>query len=87
MPADRNPLDLITPSSLSADGVVLAPLEGRGPWPALGVLRTTMRDLRRRGMSPKVSYVFAVAEDGRIVPTRGDEAVVLVMAFRLRPDG
>lgn len=87
MPADRNPLDLITPSALSADGIVLAPLAGRGPWRALGVLRRAMRDLRRRGMSPRVSYVFAVADDGRIVPSRGEEAVVLVMAFRLQPDG
>jgi hypothetical protein len=38
-------------------------------------------------MSPEVSYVFAVAEDGRIVPSRGHEAVVLVMAFRILPAG
>jgi hypothetical protein len=87
MPADRDALDLIALPSLTADGVVLAPLTGRGPWRALGALRRAMRDLRRRGVSPQVSYVFAVADDGRIVPSRGDEAVVLVMAFRVRPAG
>jgi hypothetical protein len=85
MPADRDALDLIAPPALTADGVVLAPIPGRGSWQALGVLRGAMRDLRRRGMSPQVSYVFAVADDGRIVPSHGDEAVALVMAFRLRP--
>ena len=87
MPADRDALDLITLPSLTADGIVLAPITGRGPWRALGALRRAMRDLRRRGMSPQVSYVFAVADDGRIVPSRGDEAVVLVMAFRVPPAG
>lgn len=87
MPANHDALDLITSPALSADGIVLAPLEGRGPWSALGVLRRAMRDLRQRGATPEVSYVFAVADDGRIVPSRGDEAVVLVMAFRLRPTG
>jgi hypothetical protein len=83
MPADHNALDLITPSELSADGIVTAPLTGTGPWRALRTLRTAMRDLRRHGVSPEVSYVFAVAEDGRIVPSRGDDAVILVMAFRI----
>lgn len=83
MPADRTELELITPSELSADGIVMTPLRGIGPWRALGALRTAMRDLQRRGISPRVSYVFAVAEDGRIVPSRGDDAVILVLAYRI----
>jgi hypothetical protein len=87
MPADPDALDLISSPVLTADGIVLAPLRGRGPWRALRVLRRAMRDLREQGVSPEVSYVFAVAEDGRIVPSRGEEAVVLVMAFRIVPAG
>jgi hypothetical protein len=83
MPADRTALKLITPSALGADGIVITPMMGIGPRRALGALRTAMRDLRRRGMSPRVSYVFAVAEDGRIVPSRGDDAVILVLAYRI----
>lgn len=83
MPADRTALHLITQSELTANGIVMTPLRGIGPWRALGALRTAMRDLRRRGMSPRVSYVFAVAEDGRIVPSRGDDAVSLVLGYRI----
>lgn len=82
MPANHDALDLIAPA-LAADGLVVAPVAGPGPWGALAGLRTAMRDLRRQGLAPHVSYVFAVARDGRIVPARGEDAALFVMAFRL----
>ncbi|MGH2766287.1 MAG: hypothetical protein ACRDKA_10300 [Actinomycetota bacterium] len=84
MPANRDALEFIAPTALAADGIVLAPIGGPGPWHALGALRGAMRELRNQGLRPRVSYVFAVAADGRIVPSRGDDAVLLVMAYRLR---
>ena len=83
MSANNDALDLIDVPALAADGVVLAPIAGRGAWGALGALRGAMRDLRRRGLSPDVSYVFAVSGEGRIVSAREAEAAVLVMGYRL----
>ena len=82
MSANHDALDLIDLPALTADGLVLAPIAGRGTWGALGALRGAMRDLRRRGLPPDVSYVFAVSGDGRIMAARDAEAAVLVMAYR-----
>lgn len=84
MPANRIPATAVTePHVLAADGMVLAPILERGPWAALGALRAAMCSLRRYGLTPHVSYVYALSREGRIVPARGSEAAVIVMAYRL----
>jgi hypothetical protein len=84
MPPNRHSATAVTePHVLAADGLVLAPIPERGPWAALGALRSAMRSLRRFGLTPHVSYVYALSREGRIVPARGSDAVVIVMAYRL----
>jgi hypothetical protein len=68
---------------LAADGLVLAPVAERGPWAALRALRSAMVELRRVGLFPAVSYVYAISGDGRIVAGRDPGAAVFVLAYRL----
>lgn len=84
MPADRrSATSLAEAQVLAADGLVLAPILERGPWPALRALRTAMQELRRLGLSPVVSYVYAISREGRIVAGRDPAAAVFVLAYRL----
>lgn len=85
MPANRNIAQIAEAPTLVADGLLLAPIT-TGPWAALRALRAAMSRLRQGGLSPQVSYVFALSRGGRIVPGRGAEAVLFVMAYRLLPD-
>jgi hypothetical protein len=43
-----------------------------------------MARLREAGLRPGLSFVFALAEDGRIVPGRDPEASVFVLGYRAR---
>lgn len=65
------------------DGLVLARVEGAGPWQALRMLRTAMRGLRADGWSPESLFLVALGPDGRML-SAGDPAVaVLVLGYRL----
>jgi hypothetical protein len=66
----------------SVDGLIVAPIR-RGPWAALRSLRAAMAELRRRHQSPRVSWVLAIDDRGRIVPGRAADAAVFVLAYRL----
>jgi hypothetical protein len=84
MPPDRRTaISVADAQVLAADGLVLAPVTERGPWAALRALRTAMRDLRRLGLSPMVSYVYAISREGRIVAGRDPGAAVFLLAYRL----
>jgi hypothetical protein len=39
--------------------------------------------VRREGLFPAVSYVYAISGDGRIVPGRDPGAAVFLLAYRL----
>jgi hypothetical protein len=67
-----------------ADGLMLAPVGSRGRWGALRALHEGMARLREAGLRPGLSFVFALAEDGRIVPGRDPEASVFVLGYRAR---
>jgi hypothetical protein len=63
---------------------MLAPVSARGRWAALRALHEGMARLREAGLRPGLSFVFALADDGRIVPGRDPEASVFVLGYRAR---
>lgn len=83
MPAHRNPQATIVEVGTSVDGVLLAPIPGRGPWPAMRALRSAMAQMRRRGLAPRLAFVYAFTRGGRIVAGRDPEATLFVLGYRL----
>ena len=73
---------LLTDLAAAPDGILLAPLSGHGPWSALRELHGAMAELRREGQAPELTFVHAIARDGRIVPGRHPEAVTFVLGYR-----
>jgi hypothetical protein len=67
-----------------ADGLMLAPVGARGRWAALRALHQGMARLRETGLRPRLSFVFALADDGRIVAGRDLDASVFVLGYRAR---
>jgi hypothetical protein len=67
-----------------ADGLILPPVGPRGRWAALRALHRGMARLREAGLRPGLSFVLALAEDGRIVPGRDPQASVFVLGYRAR---
>jgi hypothetical protein len=67
----------------AVDGLILAPIDGSA-WGALRSLRSAMAGLQRSGRRARLSWVLAVSREGRIVPGRDINAVLLVMGYRLR---
>jgi hypothetical protein len=66
----------------TADGLMLAPIRPRGRWAALRALHRGMHELRGEGMQPVLSFVIALAQDGRIVPGRDPEASIFLLGYR-----
>ena len=73
---------LLTELAAVPDGMLLAPVAGRGTWGALRDLHETMAGLRRDGLAPELTFVYAIAGDGRIVPGRHPDAAVFVLGYR-----
>ncbi len=73
---------LFTDLAATPDGILLAPVSGQGPWTALRELHGAMAGLRRGGRTPELTFVHAIAHDGRIVPGRHPEAAVFVLGYR-----
>lgn len=83
MPARRNPEATVVEVGTSVDGVLLAPIPSRGPWPAMRALRTAMSQMRRRGLGPRLAFVYALTRGGHIVAGKDPEAVLFVLGYRL----
>jgi hypothetical protein len=66
----------------TADGLMVAPIRAGGRWAALRALHEGMHRLRDDGLKPALSFVIAIAEDGRIVPGRDPAAVLFVLGYR-----
>ena len=81
MPASRPNSTLELSSAI--DGLLVAPVSGRGPWRALRDLHNAMKELRRDGRAPKLSFVQTIASDGRLVGGRHPDAATFVMGYRL----
>jgi hypothetical protein len=85
MPANHAPATLRSALvSQSVDGILAAPVELPSRWTALRHLRAGMTELRRLGHAPRVAFVYAISRDGRIVPGRDGDAVLLVLGYRLQ---
>jgi hypothetical protein len=65
----------------SLDGVLIAPVGRRGRWAALCSLRQGMTELRGHGEHPRVGFVMALADDGRIVHGRHPDASLFVLGY------
>jgi hypothetical protein len=65
-----------------ADGLMLAPIRTGGRWAALRALHEGMHNLRDQGLQPALSFVIAIAEDGRIVPGRDPAAALFILGYR-----
>jgi hypothetical protein len=66
-----------------ADGLLVAPVGSHGRWAALRALRDGMNGLRRGGIAPHLSFIVALARDGRIVPGKDPDAALFVLGYRL----
>jgi hypothetical protein len=66
----------------AADGLLIAPIGSTGRWAALRALHQAMQRLRENGSRPSLSFVIAIAEDGRIVPGRDPSASVFLLGYR-----
>ncbi len=75
-----NPASIFPTSS--ADGLMVASVRTGGRWAALRALHDGMHRLRQAGLRPALSFVIAVADDGRIVPGRDPEASVFLLGYR-----
>ncbi len=76
--ADRATIARTTP----ADGLMVAPIRTGGRWAALRALHEGMHRLRYDGLRPALSFVIAIAEDGRIVPGRDPAAAIFILGYR-----
>jgi hypothetical protein len=56
---------------------------GGGAWEALRGLHAAMADLRGGGLFPKLTFVYAIAEDGRLVHGRHPDAAIFVLGYRV----
>jgi hypothetical protein len=65
-----------------ADGLMVAAVRPGGRWSALRALHEGMARLRQGGLRPDLSFVVALADDGRIVPGRDPEASVFLLGYR-----
>lgn len=81
----RTPHALQTELAAVPDGILVAPVAGYGTWGALRQLHESMAGLRRDGLAPELTFVYAIAGDGRIVPGRHPEARIFVLGYRF-PD-
>ena len=66
----------------AADGLMLAPIRTSGRWAALRALHEGMHRLRAEGLQPALSFVIAIADDGRIVPGRDPAAALFILGYR-----
>jgi hypothetical protein len=82
MPAKTRSSSATIIRTSAADGLMLAAVRPGGRWAALRALHQGMARLRQAGLRPWLSFVIAIAEDGRIVRGRDPEASVFLLGYR-----
>jgi hypothetical protein len=82
MPARTAPVAATIVRTSAADGLMMAPIRKGGAWAALRALHEAMARLREAGARPGLSFVIALAEDGRIVHGRDPDASVFLLGYR-----
>jgi hypothetical protein len=65
-----------------AEGLMVAGVRPGGRCSALRALHEGMARLRQDGLRPGLSFVVALAADGRIVPGRHPDASVFLLGYR-----
>jgi hypothetical protein len=63
-------------------GILMASVNGKGTWATLKELRKGLSTLRPQG-SPKVLFVDALNEEGRVVSPQDPGVVALVLGYTL----
>lgn len=82
MPADPSLAQLDRGSALG--GLVTVPVGPNGKWGALRDLRSAMADVRKSAGDPRLMFIVALADDGRVVSGRDPDAAVFVLGYRVR---
>ena len=78
----RIPLITTLDTAHSADGLLMVPAEG-GPWRALRDLHQAMADMRGHGLAPELTFVYTLANDGRLVDGQHPDAAAFVLGYRV----
>lgn len=79
----RSPLMTTLDTATTADGLLMVPAAGRGPWKALRDLHGAMADMRGRGLAPRLTFVHAFGSDGKLVRWRHPNVAAFVLGYRL----
>ena len=58
-------------------GILAAPVEPGHAWRALRALRDEIRNVRRTGAEPEVSFLYGIGEDGRFTSLGSSALIVL----------
>ena len=79
----RTPL-VLTGADARVDGLLMASVDDQGTWSALRCLHEGMAEVRRSGGDAELAFVYALADDGRIVQGRHPDVQAFVLGYRRR---
>jgi hypothetical protein len=83
LPAERT-LDSAPAPVRFGEGLLAAHVGRRGKWAALRSLHAAMADVRKVHGEASLSFIMALAGDGRLVSGRDPDAAVFLLGYRLR---
>lgn len=83
MPADRTLAEPQLGSTSAASGLVSVPVGPTGKWGALRDLRSAMAEIRRTAGDPSLTFIVALARDGRVVSGRDSDAALFVLGYEV----
>ena len=78
----RSPLITTPDAAYEADGMLMVPASS-GAWQALRDVHEAMADMRGRGLAPELTFVYTLANDGRLVHGQHPEAAAFVLGYRV----
>ena len=78
----RSPLITTLDAAFAADGLLMVPASS-GAWQALRDVHGAMADMRERGLAPELTFVYTLANDGRLVHGQHPDAAAFVLGYRL----
>ncbi len=78
----RSPLTTTLDAAFAADGLLMVPAAS-GAWQALRDVHEAMADMRGRGLAPELTFVYTLADDGRLVHGQHPDATAFVLGYRL----
>ncbi len=81
MPANRTLAEPDLRSFSTVSGLVTVPVGPTGKWGALRDLRSAMAEIRRTAGEPHLTFIVALASDGRVVSGRDPDAALFVLGY------